>query len=168
MTDIHLKLEPLTREAFAPYGDVIEMNDSNNMFPINFGLTERHHALSKVDVADGGGQPIISLFKNQPASLPIRVKVMERHPLGSQAFITISGNPYVIVVAPAGDFDYSKLRAFLAQSSQAINYYKGTWHHYCLGLNAVNEFVVVDRGGGEGNNCDESEIPDDVVITVNH
>ncbi|HHJ35161.1 MAG TPA: ureidoglycolate lyase [Gammaproteobacteria bacterium] len=167
MTHIDIKLEPLTREAFKPFGDVIELNESNDMFPINFGLTERHHALSRVDVADGGGEPIISLFENQPASLPIRVKVMERHPLGSQAFIAISGNPYVIVVGEAGDFDHTKLHAFLAQSSQAINYYKGTWHHYCLGLNAVNQFVVVDRGG-TGDNCDESEIPDDVVITVNH
>ena len=87
--------------------------------------------------------------------------------MGSQAFVMLKGNPYVVIVAEAGDFDYTRLRAFLAMPNQGVNYHKGTWHHYCLGLNSINEFVVIDRGG-EGPNCDEVEIPADLIITVNH
>lgn len=167
MTVINLTLEALSPETFAPYGDIIEVRDDNTVIPINYGLTDRHHDLASVDVSDEGGQAIVSIFKTQAASLPFKVKIMERHPLGSQAFVMTTGNPYIIVVAEAGEFDHTRLRAFLAQSHQGVNYHKGTWHHYCLGLNGVNQFLVVDRGG-KGHNCDEVEIPDTLSIIVNH
>ena len=165
MNRITLHLEPLTPEVFAPYGDVIEVSADNKVIPINYGLTERHHDLATIDVNDGEGKAIVSIFKTQPITLPFNVKVMERHPLGSQAFINITNNPYVVVVAPAGEFNISKLKAFIAQPQQGVNYHKGTWHHYCLGLNEENQFLVIDRGG-EGHNCDESLIPDDTEITI--
>ena len=167
MDAIALTLEPLTAKSFAPFGDVIEISEGNNILPINYGMTDRHHDLAHVDTDDDGGRPIISLFKTQAAELPFPIQLMERHPLGSQAFIMTTGNPYVVVVAKAGVFEHRELRAFLAAPHQGVNYHKGTWHHYCLGLNGVNEFLVVDRGG-EGHNCDEIKIPDELSITVNH
>jgi ureidoglycolate lyase len=167
MTRIDLKLEPLTAEAFLPYGDVIEVSDSNEVIQINYGKTERHHDLAKIDVADGGGTAIISIFRSIASQLPLQVKVMERHPIGSQAFMPLTKNPYIVVVAPAGELDSSKLRAFIAQPDQGVNYHKGTWHHYCLGLNVRNDFLVVDRGGA-GHNCDELNIPEEFEIYVNH
>ena len=103
MTRIDLKLEPLTAEAFLPYGDVIEVSDSNEVIQINYGKTERHHDLAKIDVADGGGNAIISIFRSIASQLPLQVKVMERHPIGSQAFMPLTKNPYIVVVAPAGE-----------------------------------------------------------------
>ena len=167
MTAIELKLEPLTREAFAPYGDVLEVCEGNRVIPINYGLTERHHDLATVDVSDGGGKAIISLFRAQAVSLPFQVKVMERHPLGSQAFMVLNGNPYLVLVAPPGEFDPTALRAFFALPHQGVNYHKGTWHHYCLALNTGNDFIVVDRGG-KGANCDEVTIPEEFTIMVKH
>lgn len=167
MQQIDLKLEPLTAEAFAPYGDVMGVCERNTIIPINYGKTERHHDLASVDVSDENGSPIISIFRSEPAQLPFQVKIMERHPLGSQAFMPLTGNPYVVVVAPRGELDPKQIRAFFVQNTQGVNYHKGTWHHYCLGLNISNDFLVVDRGG-EGHNCDEVEIPDDLEIFVNH
>jgi len=167
MPRIDLKLEPLTAEAFAHYGDVMDVSESNKIIPINYGKTERHHDLATVDVGDEHGKAIISLFRSEPAQLPIRVKIMERHPLGSQAFMPLSGNPYVVIVAEAGELDTNHLRAFFARADQGVNYHKGTWHHYCLGLNIRNDFLVIDRGG-EGHNCDEIEIPEELEIYVNH
>ncbi len=167
MQTIDLKLQPLTREAFAPFGDVLEVSADNQMIPINHGMAERHHDLAQVDVTANGGKAIISIFRTQAAQLPFRVEMMERHPLGSQAFMVLTGNPYSVVVAPAGEFSVAKLRAFIAMAHQGVNYHKGTWHHYCLGLNAGNDFLVVDRGG-DGDNCDEVNIPADICIMVNH
>lgn len=167
MAVINVQLEALTQETFAPYGDVIEVSGNNQVIPINYGLTERHHDLAKIDVNEGGGQAIVSLFKTQPVTLPFTVKIMERHPLGSQAFMMTTGRPYVVVVSEAGEFDPTSLRAFLAKPTQGVNYHKGTWHHYCLGLEDENQFLVIDRSG-DGKNCDEVEIPDHLSIVVNH
>ncbi|SIT42010.1 Ureidoglycolate lyase [Paraburkholderia piptadeniae] len=152
-----LRIERLTREAFAPFGDVIELEGARH-YPINEGTTERYHDLAKVDVSTQGGRPLINVFRAQPRSWPIDIVMMERHPLGSQAFVPLSDAPYLIVVAPAGELDPTKLRAFLTRGWQGVNYAKGVWHHPLLALERVSDFLVVDRGG-EGQNCDEVPLP---------
>jgi ureidoglycolate lyase len=84
--------------------------------------------------------------------------MMERHPLGSQAFVPLSGKPYLVVVAPAGDPpDVAALRVFLARGDQGVNYAPGVWHHPLLALDAVCDFLVVDRSGTTPN-CDEVRV----------
>jgi len=146
-------MERLTREAFAPFGDVIELDGARH-FPINGGTTERYHDLAQVDVIGQGGRPLINLFRAQPRALPVEINMMERHPLGSQAFLPLSDVSYLVVVAPAGDFDPAHMRAFWTDGWQGVNYAKGVWHHPLLALERVSDFVVVDRGG-EQPNCDE-------------
>ena len=156
---------PLTAAEFAQFGDVIECTDSVENFEINQGFTTRFHNLADVDVADNDGKAIINIFRSTPLSLPIQIGMMERHPKGSQAFIPMGNNPYLVVVAPKGDLDLTKLRVFLASADQGINYHKGTWHHFCLALNEQSDFLVVDRGG-KGDNCDEIALIDEQKITI--
>lgn len=146
--------EVLTAEAFAPFGDVIEINPSKPHFSINYGNTERFHDLAKVDVTNGGGRAGISIFRSKPLPMPIQIRLLERHPLSSQAFYPLSPRPYLVVVAPPGNLDENAIRVFLAQSGQGVNYHAGTWHHFCLALEAESDFIVVDRIGS-GSNCDE-------------
>ena len=148
-----LQMERLTREAFAPFGDVIELDGARH-FPLNGGTTERYHDLAQVDVVEQSGRPLINLFRAQPRALPVEINMMERHPLGSQAFLPLSDVSYLIVVAPAGEFDPVRMRAFWTDGWQGVNYAKGVWHHPLLALERVSDFVVVDRGG-EQPNCDE-------------
>ena len=148
-----LQMERLTRAAFAPFGDVIELDGARH-FPINGGTTERYHDLATVDVGEQGGRPLISLFRGQPRTLPIGIAMMERHPLGSQAFLPLAQTSYLVVVAPAGEFDPVQMRAFWTEGWQGVNYAKGIWHHPLLALERVSDFVVVDRGG-DARNCDE-------------
>ncbi len=150
---IHITSQKLTRENFTAYGDVIEVNDKANHYTINGGFTERYHDLAKVDVTKQGGHTLINIFRSMPLPQPIVIKMMERHPLSSQAFIPMGNQPYIVIVAPAGKFDVSAIEVFMATAEQGVNYYPGTWHHYCLALNEVSDFIVVDRGG-EGDNCD--------------
>lgn len=154
-----IKLRALTREDFNPFGDVIDICDNKHIITINNGLAHRHHDLAKVDVSEDNGKAIISIIDTKPTKLPLRVSLMERHPIGSQAFMPIGNSPYIILVAPKGDFDASKLCGFLAQPNQGVNYAKGTWHHACISLYQANQFLVVDRGG-EGANCDFFAIPE--------
>lgn len=153
----NLQIKPLTSGSFAPYGDVLEVSPDNKHFPINEGYTERYHDLANIDVASKKGRPIVSIFRTVPLAMPIKIQMMERHPLGSQAFMPLGQQPYLVVVAPKGEFDQHKIEVFLAQSTQGVNYHKGTWHHFCLALNQASDFLVIDRSG-EGNNCDVEKL----------
>jgi ureidoglycolate lyase len=147
-----LTARPLTREAFAPFGEVIAADDAVKHYPINQGTTERYHDLANVDVGDGG-RALISIFRAQPRTLPFAVSMLERHPLGSQAFVPLTQLPYLVVVAPAED--PQAMRAFLASDGVGVNYARGIWHHPLLALRERCDFLVVDRGG-PGHNLDET------------
>ena len=155
-----LRVELLTREAFAPFGDVIEASDAVRHFPINGGNTERFHDLAKLD-AGADGHVIVSIFRGQPRELPFEVKMVERHPRGSQAFMPLNGRDYLAVVASAAEPE--ALRCFLARGDQGVNYAAGTWHHPLLALDVVSDFLVIDRSG-PGANCDEVALPDGLMI----
>jgi len=161
MTDISPKA--LTKANFSRYGDVISVDDADEYFSINEGNTMRYHNLAKVDVADGNGQPIVNIFRSKPLGFPIAIKMMERHPLGSQAFIPMGKQPYLVVVAPAGKFDAASIEVFIASAEQGVNYHKGTWHHFCLALNENSDFLVIDRGG-DGDNCDVQSLDGSIKI----
>jgi len=147
--------EPLTAEAFAPFGSVIEAGDDAVKIDINQGHAIRYDRLAEIDVADEGGGGAISLFRARPLAELI-LKQFERHPLGSQSFVPLSGRPYLVAVAPAGPFDYAKVRLFRAEGHQGVHYRKGVWHHFLLVLDE-SDFLVVDRAG-PGDNLDEVEL----------
>ncbi|WP_407333863.1 ureidoglycolate lyase [Enterovibrio sp. 27052020O] len=150
---ITLKPEPLTQYSFAPFGDVIEAED-REFFMINNGSTRRYHKLATTQVDEGSGV-IINIFEATPLSYPLSVKMMERHPKGSQAFMPLLGNDYLVLVAPVGDEpDLLSIRAFYAKGTQGVNYHRSVWHHPVLALTPNDKFLVVDREGA-GNNCDE-------------
>lgn len=158
-----LKVMPLTRQAFTPYGDVIEASDAAHHFPINGGSTVRYHDLAKLDPGPAG-RASLSIFRGQPRILPFKVEMMERHPLASQAFVPLSGTPYLIVVARTGEAPCgASLRAFLARGDQGVNYSPGVWHHPLLALERVSDFLVIDRSG-PGQNCDEILLDEAVLL----
>lgn len=163
MNSLSLTPQPLTREAFAPFGEVIEASDAVRHFTINVGNTERYHDLAQIE-AGPDGKVIVSIFRGQPRTLPFSVEMMERHPLASQAFIPMSGKPYLVVVAPAGAAPKAEdLRVFLARGDQGVNYATGVWHHPLLALDTVCDFLVVDRSGSTPN-CDEVILDPGAVI----
>lgn len=161
-----LQASPLTREAFAPYGDLIQADATVERFPINNGTTMRFHELAHVQALGAGARAIISIFRGQPFVPPVSLQLMERHPLGSQAFIPMRAERFLLVVAPPGDgFSVADLRAFIANGSQGVNYHAGVWHHPLLSLDRVSDFLVVDRAG-EGENCEEQTLPEMVRVVV--
>ncbi|MDF0606320.1 ureidoglycolate lyase [Neisseriaceae bacterium TC5R-5] len=151
-----LVLEPLTKQAFAPFGDVIEIAGSD-WLPINNGTTRRYHKLGLLDSSTEGGQAGISMARGDAFTLPQTIHILERHPLGSQAFIPCNGTSAIIVVAPpttSNAPEEGRMRAFLASGEQGVHYHRGTWHHPLMSLNQVGVFIMLDRIGG-GHNCDE-------------
>jgi ureidoglycolate lyase len=152
-----LTVEPLTAEAFAPFGEVIAADAARTAYAINDGSSQRFHALGHVDL--DGGSAVLSIFRAQPRTLPFTVAMLERHPRGSQAFVPLTGAPYLVVVA----LDPERPRAFLARGDQGVNFRKGTWHHPLLALGRESDFLVVDREGDD-DNCDEVALAQPWVI----
>lgn len=155
-----LEVELLTQAAFAPFGDVIEPANARAVQSINDGTARRFHALARIDFAGADGAAIISLFRAQPRQLPFTVRKLERHPLGSQAFMPLGPTPYLVVVAADAE---TPPRAFLAGKGQGINLHRGTWHHALLALERESDFLVIDREG-EAANCDEIVLREDWTI----
>ena len=147
-----LRPVPLTREGFKPFGDVIAMEGSAH-YTINQGFTERFNDLSFVDVAPEGGTTNVSLFLGQPRPSPVAIKLMERHPLGSQAFVPLEDRPWLVLVAE-DVHEFGSYRAFTATGRQGVNYARNVWHHPLLVLDADSRFLIIDRKG-PGNNLEE-------------
>jgi ureidoglycolate lyase len=140
-----LRPAPLTAEAFAPFGDVIDATGDFRL--INAGLCHRHHDRATLDFGKDG-RAGISIFRAEPRSLPYSFDLIERHPEGSQAFIPMTGHPFLVIVAPDTK---AEPRAFLTDGAQGINLHRGTWHGVLTPLSAPGLFAVIDRIGTTPN-----------------
>jgi ureidoglycolate lyase len=156
---------PLTRETFAPYGEVIE-TDGHSFERINAGHTQKFTDLFHLDVSQQQGATQVSLYRSKPVSLPFKIAAMERHPLGSQAFLPLHGRPFPVVVAASeGPPEIGDIIAFISNGQQGINLARGTWHHYQITLEAASEYIVIDRQG-PGDNLEEWTLSESVSLEV--
>ena len=171
-----LAARPLTAEAFAAFGEVIDLKAPRGApeMQINDGLTTRFHDLFTIDTAADGGRPVASIFRSQPLPLPHRVRELERHPLGSQAFIPLDDLPFLVLVAadasvaaatgaPAASVAAAQLELFISTGRQGVNLHKNTWHHFQIVLGKRRDFLVIDRGGA-GANLEEARVDGEVWI----
>ena len=161
---LDLRLEALTKEAFTPFGDVVEIADVRH-FSINQGSVERYHDLANLDVLEEGGRPLVSIVCcNDLASLPYTLPLMERHPLASQSFIPMDETPMVVAVAePGDDLRPQNIRAFISNGQQGVNYARGVWHMPMIFLKETQRMLVIDRGGN-GHNLDEHTFDDWEIV----
>ncbi|MEZ5833532.1 MAG: ureidoglycolate lyase [Dongiaceae bacterium] len=154
MARIQVPIHPLTREAFGPYGDVIQVAESRH-YTINQGWAERYADMARLDLLEGDGTPNVGIVRAEPRPLPLKVKLMERHPMSSQLFIPLVPRPFLVLVAPPADqLRPENVVAFKTMAGQGVNYRRGVWHHPLIALDQSTDFLVVDRHGKE-ENCDE-------------
>ncbi|MEO7794384.1 MAG: ureidoglycolate lyase [Thermoanaerobaculia bacterium] len=148
-----LVIEPLTRAAFAPYGEVV---DTSGMVPqaINGGTAARYSPLAQVEVVgdDAGRGAVLGIYRAQPRRLPLPLLELERHPLGSQAFVPLQPGRYLVVVSGnAAEPTPSDVRVFLAVGQQGVSLRAGVWHHALLALDRESDFLVVERASAAAN-----------------
>ena len=158
-----LKPLPMTRERFLPFGDVIEASGTQRQ-RMNEARFERFDDLCGVNVG-ADGRVCISVARCRSATkLPYRFDVVERHPLGSQAFVPLAPARFVVVVAPPGEsVELADLQAFVTNGRQGVNYQRGTWHMPLIAFEAGQEFLVIDRAG-DLPNCDEHVLDESVLL----
>lgn len=148
-----LTATPLTAQAFAPYGEVLEATGDFRL--INDGWCQRHHDRAGLDFG-AEGRAGISVFQARPRALPYRFDLIERHPDGSQAFLPMTQHPFLVIVS---DGPGALPRAFVTNGAQGINLRRGTWHGVLTPLQAPGLFAVVDRIGATPN-LEEYRDPD--------
>ena len=163
-----IQAQLISKEAFAPYGELIEC-DGAITYECNQGRAIRYDDLLKnLDVSDKSGKVCLSIYKSVPSPIPFEVVVMERHPLGTQAFIPMTKDHqsrYLVAVAPSGDLKLGLITSFIVKGQVGINYKKGVWHLPIVALDIDIDFLAIDRIGPE-KNCDEMKFsPGELSIT---
>lgn len=143
-----IQTEPLTQATFAPFGDVLDATGDFRL--INSGLCQRFHDRARLDFGpeSSSAHPGISIFRAEPRGLPYAFDLIERHPQGSQAFIPMTADPFLVIVAINLK---TTPRAFLTNGAQGINLHRGTWHGVLTPLAAPGLFAVIDRIGSTTN-----------------
>lgn len=155
-----IKTKALTPEDFGPFGDILEaVGDPDKL--INEGRCGRFHDRAQLDFSDGRAG--ISVFQAQKAALPYSLQMVERHPEGSQAFIPMSAQPFLVIVAEDNNGAPDIPLAFTTLPGQAINFHRGVWHGVLTPLSDPGLFVVVDRIG-EGENLEEYWFEETYII----
>ncbi len=152
--------QPLTAAAFAPWGEVLDAVGPPDRL-INGGLCGRFHDRARLDF--GTGRAGLSVFLAEPRTLPYRLLMVERHPLGSQAFLPMTQHPFLVIVAEGSGPTPGPVHAFLTTGAQGINLRAGAWHGVCTPLRAPGLFAVVDRIGEEPN-LEEHWLPEPLLV----
>lgn len=160
---ITLVPKPLTSERFAPFGDVIE-SVVDRTAAMNAERFERFDDLCRLDMSDDG-RVAVSIARCRVASaLPYRLDMVERHPLGSQAFVPLGPCRMIVVVAPPEEsVEASDLCAFVTNGRQGINYHRGTWHMPLIAFETGQEFLIMDRATDQPN-CDMHSLDESVML----
>ena len=142
--------KPITKENFSKFGDLITTKDIDSI-TINDGYAKRFDNIAKLDTDKENGKTTISIFSALKRTFPMKVNMMESHPLGSQAFIPMKETTFLCFVAPSGEKpDLNKIESFIIPPGLGINYKPGTWHFPLISTENMN-FLVVDRKGSGDN-----------------
>ena len=162
MSDRVLRPSPLSQDSFTEYGDVIE-TDGRQFKLINDGSARNYSDLASIDVLTKNGHPQISIYESNPLKQPIQIRMLERHPLASQAFVPLGSDPFLVVVAT--EATPGSVRAFITNGRQGVNFRPNTWHHPLLVLKPESRFLVIDRGG-EGDNCEIQDLAEALSLDL--
>ena len=159
--EIIINPKPITKENFSKFGDMITTSDIKPL-EINNGYAKRFDGIANVDTSKDNGETIISIFSALKRSFPMKIYMMEKHPLGSQAFVPMKETTFLVFVAPKGNKpDLNKIEAFIIPPGIGVNYNPGTWHFPLISTENMN-FLVIDRKGSGDNlvieNLDKKEI----------
>ena len=146
MTKKIIKPIPITKENFSKFGDMIT---TENIKPleINNGYAKRFDGIATIDTSNKNGETTISIFSALKRSFPMKIDMMEKHPLGSQAFIPMKETTFLTLVAPEGEKpDIEKIESFIVPKGIGVNYKANVWHFPLISTEDM-DFLVVDRKG---------------------
>ena len=145
-----IKPEKISRSNFSSYGDLISTDDISPI-NINEGYAKRFDNLANLDTSKDSGNTIVSIFSALKRTFPMKIHMMEKHPLSTQAFIPMKETTFLAFVAPSGESpEIDKIQSFIIPPKMGINYKPGIWHFPLISTENIN-FLVIDRKGSGDN-----------------
>ena len=148
--EVVIKPDKITKENFAKFGEVISTQNVQPM-DINSGYAKRFDNLANIDIPKDKGKAIVSIFSALKRSFPMKIDMMEKHPLGSQAFIPMKETTFLCLVAPTGKApELNKIQSFIMPPGTGVNYKPGVWHFPLISTENT-DFLVIDRKGNGEN-----------------
>ena len=158
-----IKAKKITKKNFSKFGQLIDTSKKNPI-NINDGYAKRFDNLINVDASKNKGKAIVSIFKAKKRRFPMKINMMEKHPLGSQAFIPMKPTTFLAFVAPKGDKpDLNKIESFIVPPGIGVNYNAGIWHFPLISTEDMN-FLVVDRKGSGENLVIENFNTEEIIL----
>ena len=155
--------KPITKENFSKFGDVITTDDIKPL-EINDGYAKRFDGIANLNTSKDNGETTICIFSALKRSFPMKIDMMEKHPLGSQAFVPMKETTFLVFVAPKGAKpNLNEVEAFIVPPGIGVNYNPGTWHFPLIATEDMN-FLVVDRKGSGDNLVIENLNKEEVVL----
>lgn len=165
---LHVQAQLLTAEAFAPWGDVVSAGLQAGK-SANQGTAVRFDWAAALESTRPGARPNLAVFRSTPKQLPFEVRLLERHPCSTQAFLPLICTRYLICTAPTladGSPDVANLAAFLCGPGQGINYRRNVWHHPIIALDAPAEFAMLAWEDGGPADCVEHALPVPIRVVL--
>jgi len=160
---ITINPKPITKENFSKFGDMITTDDIKPL-EINNGYAKRFDGIANLNTSKDNGETTICIFSALKRSFPMKIDMMEKHPLGSQAFVPMKETTFLVFVAPKGvKPNLNEVEAFIVPSGIGVNYNPGTWHFPLISTEDMN-FLVVDRKGSGDNLVIESLDKEEVIL----
>jgi ureidoglycolate lyase len=160
--EITVKPKPINKENFSKFGELVTTEGLKSI-DINNGYAKRFEEAVKLDTLQDRGETTISIFSALKRTFPIKIDMMEQHPLGSQSFIPMKETTFLVLVAPKSDKpDLNKIESFIIPPGVGINYKSGTWHFPLISTEDMN-FLVIDRKGS-GNNLKIENLDKDQIV----
>lgn len=159
-------IQPLDPVAFAPYGDVISARSRSGK-AANQGTAVRFDWAAHLESTRLGARPNLAVFRSTPKALPFRVRLLERHPCSTQAFLPMVCASFLVCVAPSapdGSPDAARLLAFWCGPGQGVNYHRGVWHHPIVALEEEAEFAMLAWEDGGADDCVEHWLAEPVEV----
>jgi ureidoglycolate lyase len=152
----------ISRDNFAQYGDLISSTNINSM-DINAGYAKRFDNLANINTLKDEGKTVVSIFSTIKRTFPMKIDMMEKHPLGSQAFIPMKETTFLCFVAPPGQIpEISKMQSFIIPPKTGINYKSGIWHFPLISTEDT-DFLVIDRKGS-GENLIIHQFKEEIIL----
>ncbi|MBN1206893.1 MAG: ureidoglycolate lyase [Myxococcaceae bacterium] len=162
-----LRAQPLTREAFAPFGDVIGLELAGGT-SANQGTATRYDRVAQLASSRPGAQPNLAVFRSVAKALPFEVRLLERHPCSTQLFVPLACRRFLVVVCPddaRGEPAVARLHAFVCGPGQGVNYRAGVWHHPIIALDEAADFLMLAWEDGTARDCEERPLSAPLLVT---
>ena len=160
--EITVEPKPINKENFSKFGELVTTEGLKSI-DINNGYAKRFQEAVKLDTLQDRGETTISIFSALKRTFPMKIDMMEQHPLGSQSFIPMKETTFLVLVAPKSDKpDLNKIESFIIPPGVGINYKSGTWHFPLISTEDMN-FLVIDRKGS-GNNLKIENLDKDQIV----